>query len=67
MTLDMTDILIQSSPFPPIEEVLSSKGKIIRLDPTTISVMGRPAKGVRLVHVNEPDFVVDTAKIETIE
>jgi DNA-binding transcriptional ArsR family regulator len=28
MTLDMTDILIQSSPFPPIEEVLSSKGKI---------------------------------------
>ena len=28
MTLDMTEILIQSSPFPPIEEVLSSKGKI---------------------------------------
>jgi DNA-binding transcriptional ArsR family regulator len=28
MTLDMTDILVQSSPFPPIEEVLSSKGKI---------------------------------------
>lgn len=24
----MTDILVQSSPFPPIEEVLSSKGKI---------------------------------------
>ena len=28
MTLDMTEILIQSAPFPPIEEVLSSKGKI---------------------------------------
>ena len=28
MTLDITEILIQSSPFPPIEEVLSSKGKI---------------------------------------
>ena len=28
MTLDIPDILIQSSPFPPIEEVLSSKGKI---------------------------------------
>lgn len=28
MTLDMTEILIQSSPFPPIEEVLSSKGRI---------------------------------------
>jgi len=28
MTLDMTEILIQSSSFPPIEEVLSSKGKI---------------------------------------
>ena len=28
MTLDITEILIQSAPFPPIEEVLSSKGKI---------------------------------------
>jgi predicted transcriptional regulator len=28
MTLDMPDVLVQSSPFPPIEEVLSSKGKI---------------------------------------
>ncbi len=28
MTLDLTEILIQSVPFPPIEEVLSSKGKI---------------------------------------
>jgi predicted transcriptional regulator len=28
MTLDITEILIQSVPFPPIEEVLSSKGKI---------------------------------------
>jgi DNA-binding transcriptional ArsR family regulator len=28
MTLDITEILVQSSPFPPIEEVLSSKGKI---------------------------------------
>jgi DNA-binding transcriptional ArsR family regulator len=28
MTLDMPDILTQQEPFPPIEDVLSSKGKI---------------------------------------
>ncbi len=28
MTLDMPNVLTQSYPFPPIEEVLSSKGKI---------------------------------------
>jgi DNA-binding transcriptional ArsR family regulator len=28
MTLDVPDMLVQQEPFPPIEEVLSSKGKI---------------------------------------
>jgi len=46
----MTEILIQSSPFPPIEEVLSSKGKIkilkilTHFDELNISEIVRRAK-----------------------
>ncbi|OHD65834.1 MAG: DNA gyrase subunit A [Spirochaetes bacterium GWF1_41_5] len=47
--------------------IITSRGKIISIDPSTISVLGRPAKGVRLVSVTEPDFVAAAAKIESVE
>ena len=47
--------------------ISTSKGKIIRLNSNDISMMGRQAKGPRLVRIEEPDVVVDIAKIKEIE
>lgn len=47
--------------------ISTSKGKIIRLNSNDISTMGRQAKGPRLVRIEEPDIVIDIAKIKDIE
>ena len=47
--------------------ISTSKGKIIRLNSNDISMMGRQAKGPRLVRIEEPDIVVDIAKIKEIQ
>ncbi len=46
--------------------LITSSGNIIRVNSDDISLLGRPAMGVRLVNVQEPDIVVDAAVIRAI-
>jgi DNA gyrase subunit A len=44
----------------------TGSGNIIRLGEEEVSLLGRPAQGVKLVNVQEPDMVVDAAVIRPI-
>ncbi|MBN8217734.1 MAG: DNA topoisomerase (ATP-hydrolyzing) subunit A [Spirochaetes bacterium] len=46
--------------------VITSAGNIIRLSGEDVKELGRPAQGVRLVAVQEPDMVVDAAVIRPL-
>ena len=43
--------------------VISSDGKIIRMNASEISVMGRNTQGVRIVHLSEEDRIVSFEKL----
>ena len=47
--------------------VVTSQGKIIRTQVSGISVLGRATQGVRLIRLNEDEFVVGTARIDDPE
>jgi len=43
--------------------LINNIGKIIRLKVNDISVLGRQARGVRLINLKEEEKVVDVAKV----
>ena len=43
--------------------VITAFGKIIRTDVRSISLMGRPTQGVRLIHLEEGDRVVAVERV----
>ncbi len=43
--------------------VITAAGKIIRTDAKSISLLGRPTQGVRLIHLEEGDSVVAVARV----
>ncbi|MBL8991704.1 MAG: DNA gyrase subunit A, partial [Spirochaetia bacterium] len=47
--------------------LITSSGNIIRVNSDEINLLGRPAMGVRLVNVQEPDIVVDAAVIRALD
>ena len=43
--------------------IISSQGKVIRQSISEIRVMGRITSGVRVIKLNEGDFIADIAKV----
>ena len=42
---------------------LTSQGKSIKLDSDEVNVFGRSAQGVRVVHIERPDFVIGVVRV----
>ena len=43
--------------------VITSQGKTLKLPASTVSIQGKGAKGVRVLNINRPDFVIGLDKI----
>jgi DNA gyrase subunit A len=43
--------------------VITSLGKTLKIDANTVSVLGKSARGVRVVNIDKPDFVIGLDKI----
>lgn len=45
--------------------VITSLGKTLKIEAETVSIMGKAARGVRIVNIDKPDFVIGLDKILT--